>query len=57
MIRSRLKIRFHKTRPDENWLLYKTQRNLCMKLLRKTKKDGGELTRNKNQTKKSGVSQ
>ena len=39
MIRSRLKNRFHKTRPDENWLLYKTQRNLCMKLLKKTKKD------------------
>ena len=39
MIRSRLKNRFHKTRPDENWLLYKTQRNLCTKLLRKTKKD------------------
>ena len=39
MIRSRLKNRFHKTRSDENWLLYKTQRNLCTKLLRKTKKD------------------
>ena len=39
MIRSRLKNRFHKTRSDKNWLLYKTQRNLCTKLLRKTKKD------------------
>ena len=39
MIRSRLKNRFHKTRSDENWLLYKTQINLCTKLLRKTKKD------------------
>ena len=38
LIRSRLKNRFHKTRSDENWLLYKTQRNLCTKLLRKTKK-------------------
>ena len=27
MIRSKLKNRFHKTRSDENWLLYKTQRN------------------------------
>ena len=39
MIRSRPKNCFHKTRSDENWLLYKTQRNLCTKLLRKTKKD------------------
>ena len=39
MIRSRLETRFHKSRSDENWLLYKTQRNLCTKLLRKTKKD------------------
>ena len=39
MIRSKLKNRFHKTRSDENWLLYKTQRNLCTNLLRKTKKD------------------
>ena len=39
MIKCRLKNRFHKIRSDENWLLYKTQRNLCTKLLRKTKKD------------------
>ena len=39
MIRSKLKNRFHKTISDENWLLYKTQRNLCTNLLRKTKKD------------------
>ena len=38
MIRSRLKNRFNKTRSDENWTLYKTQRNFCTKLLRKTKK-------------------
>ena len=39
MIKSGLKNHFHKTRSDENWLLYKTQRNLCKKLLRNTKKD------------------
>ena len=39
MIGSRLKNRFHKTRSDENGLLYKTQRSLCTKLLRKTEKD------------------
>ena len=39
MIRSRLKNRFNKTKSDENWTLYKTQRNFCTKLLRKTKKD------------------
>ena len=39
MTRSRLKNRFHKTRSDENWSLYKTQRNFCMKSLRKTNKD------------------
>ena len=38
MIRSRLKTLFHKTIYDKNWLLYKTNRNLCTKLLRKTKK-------------------
>ena len=38
MIRSRLKNRFDKTRSDENWTLYKIQRNFCAKLLRKTKK-------------------
>ena len=39
MIRYKLKIRFNKTRSDENWLLYKAQRNIFTKLLRKTKKD------------------
>ena len=39
MTRSRLKNRFNKTRSDENWSLYKAQRNFCTKLLRKTKKD------------------
>ena len=39
MIRSRLKNRFHKARSDKNWLLYKTQRNVSTKFLRKTKKD------------------
>ena len=39
MIRSRLRNRFNKTTPDKNWTLYKTQKNLCTKLLRKTKKD------------------
>ena len=39
MIRSRLKNRFHQTKSDENWTLYKTQRNFCTKLLRKAKKD------------------
>ena len=31
---SRLKIRFNNIRSDENWLLYKTQRNFCTKLLK-----------------------
>ena len=39
MIRSRLKIRINKTRSDENWTLYKTQKDFSTKLLRKTKKD------------------
>ena len=39
MIRPRLKNCFNKTRSDENWTLYKTQRNFCTKLLRKTKID------------------
>ena len=38
MIRPRLKNCFNKTRSDENWTLYKTLRNFCTKLLRKTKK-------------------
>ena len=39
MIRSKLKNYFNKTTSDENWTIYKTQRNLCTKLLGKTKKD------------------
>ena len=39
MIRSRLKNRSNKTRSDKKWTLYETQKNFCMKLLRKTKKD------------------
>ena len=38
MKRSRLKNRFNKNRTDENWLAYKTQRNLCVKILRENKK-------------------
>ena len=37
MKRSRLKNRFNKNRTDENWLAYKTQRNLCVKILRENK--------------------
>ena len=39
VMRSRLKNRFNKTRMDENWSLFRTERNLCPKLLRKTKED------------------
>ena len=38
MKRSRLKNRFNKDRTDENWLPYRTQRNLCVKILRENKK-------------------
>ena len=38
MKRSRLKNRFTKTSTDENWLACKTQRNLCVKILRENKK-------------------
>ena len=39
IMRSSLKNRFNKTRSDENWTLYKTQRNFCMILLTQTKID------------------
>ena len=34
-----LKKHSNKTRSDQNWLHYKTQRNFFTKFLRKTKKD------------------
>ena len=62
MIRSRLKNRFNKTRSDENWSIYKTQRNFCTKLLRKTKKrlffkgkSKGELLSRISQTKETSL--
>ena len=39
MTRSRLKNRFHKNRSLENWNDFKRQRNICVQLLRKTKKE------------------
>ena len=39
MIRSRLKSHVNKTRSYEKWSLYKTEKNFCAKLLKKTKKD------------------
>ena len=39
MIRSRLKNPFDKTRSDENWSLYKTQREFCTKFFKKGKED------------------
>ena len=39
MMRSAQKNPFEKTRSDKNWSIYKTQRNFCMKLFRKTEKD------------------
>ena len=37
MHRSKFKNRFNKCRTHENWCNYKTQRNYCVSLLRKTK--------------------
>ena len=37
LMRSRLKNCFHKARSEEKWLLYKTQRNLSIKM--KSKKE------------------
>ena len=39
MVQSKLKNRFNKKKTTENWNNYKNQRNFCVKLLRKTKKD------------------
>ena len=39
MIKYGIENRFRKTRSDKNWFLYKTQRNLCTKFLKKSKKD------------------
>ena len=38
MVRSKLRNIFNKNRDYENWFKYKRQRNLCLNLLRKTKK-------------------
>ena len=39
MVRSKLKNKYNKNRTEENWDSYKKQRNFCLNLLRKTKKD------------------
>ena len=39
MKRSQLKSRYNKNRNYENWFLYKKQRNFCVSLLRKTKRN------------------
>ena len=39
MVRSKLKNKYNKNRTEENWGIYKKQRNFCVNLLRKTKKD------------------
>ena len=39
MKRSQLKNRYNKNRNYENWYLYKKQRNFCVSLLRKTKRN------------------
>ena len=39
MVRSKLKNKYNKSRSGENWGSYKKQRNFCMNLLGKTKKD------------------
>ena len=38
MKRTCLKNNFNKTRRNENWAAYKTQRNLCVKILRQNKR-------------------
>ena len=38
MKRSKLKNNFNKNRDHENWYKYKTQRNYCVNLVRKSKK-------------------
>ena len=39
MVRPKLKNKYNKHRTEENWNSYKKQRNFCVNLLRKTKKD------------------
>ena len=39
MVRSKLKNKYNKIRTEENWDSYKKQRNFCVNLLRKTKKE------------------
>ena len=39
MVRCKLKNKYNKNRTGENWDSYKKQRNFCVNLLRKTKKD------------------
>ena len=39
MVRSKLGNNYNKNRNYENWRIYKSQRNLCLNLLRKTKKN------------------
>ena len=39
MVRSKLENKYNKSRTEENWVSYKKQRNFCVNLLRKTKKD------------------
>ena len=39
MVRSKLKNKYNINRTEENWDSYKKQRNFCVNLLRKTKKD------------------
>ena len=38
MKRFNLKNKFNKMRTNENWAAYKRQRNICVKVLRQTKK-------------------
>ena len=39
MVSSKLKNKYNRNRTEENWDSYKKQRNFCINLLRKTKKD------------------
>ena len=39
MVRFKLKNKCNKSKTEENWDSYKKQRNVCVNLLRKTKKD------------------
>ena len=38
MNRSKLKSKYHENRTDENWSNYKKQKQFCVTVLRKTKK-------------------